>query len=639
MLLAALDGTIVATALPTIVGELGGLESLAWVVTAYLLAQTVVTPLYGKLGDLYGRKIVLQSAIVLFLVGSILCGMAGSMLQLILFRGIQGLGGGGLMVTAQAVVGDIVPPRDRGRYQGIFGAVFGVSSVAGPLLGGYFTTHLSWRWIFYINVPLGLVALGVIAVTLPSRPDRVRHAVDYVGASLLAVALSAVVIFTDLGGVHYAWTSAPMLVLAVVAGATLLGFVLAELRAPEPVLPLRLFRNRTFTLTVLVGLVVGIAMFGSVTYLPLFLQVVNGATPTGSGLQMVPMMGGMLFTSILSGQLISRWGRYRIFPIVGTAVMAVGLYLLSRMDADTSVTRAAVDMMVLGLGLGMVMQVLVIAVQNSVDYRDLGVATSGATLFRLIGGSLGTAVFGAIFASGLQRNLAVMLPPEARAEAAGTGAGLSPQLLAQLDPALRAIYVDAFTASLRTVFLVAMVIALVGFVLTWFVPERPLRETVAAVAGDVGKEAEELFPMPSDANAVRRLERALSLLATRDVKRDYIRRVVARAGVDLSGYAGWLLVRLDQHPGASPQWIASRYGADPVRTAAAEEELRLKGMVHTGDDGSLQPTRDGCTALAALATARREHLREVLADWPPETREQVAARLAELVPEPRAPAA
>jgi EmrB/QacA subfamily drug resistance transporter len=401
MLLGALDSTIVATALPTIVGELGGLERLAWVVTAYLLAQTVVTPIYGKLGDLYGRKIVLQVGIVIFLVGSALCGASGSMLQLISFRALQGLGGGGLIVTTQAVVGDIVPPRERGRYQGIFGAVFGVSSIAGPLLGGYFTTNLSWRWIFYINLPLGLLAFGVIAATLPSLEERVRHEIDYLGAALLAIALSALVILTDLGGVTYPWDSAQIIVLAVIAIAGLIGFVLAERRAAEPVLPLRLFENRTFTVTAAIALIVGFALFGSVTYLPLFLQVVGGASPTGSGLQMLPMMGGMLLTSIASGQLISRWGRYKPFPIVGTAVMAVGLFLLSTMSPETTVTGASINMLVLGLGLGMVMQVLVIVVQNAVDYSDLGVATSGATLFRLIGGSLGTAIFGAIFASRL----------------------------------------------------------------------------------------------------------------------------------------------------------------------------------------------------------------------------------------------
>ncbi len=627
MLLAALDGTIVATALPTIVGELGGLSRLGWVVTAYMLAQTVVTPLYGKLGDLYGRKIILQSAVVIFLIGSVLCGMSQSMMQLIIFRAIQGVGGGGLMVTAQAVIGDIVPPRERGRYQGIFGAVFGVSSVAGPLLGGYFTTHLTWRWIFYINLPLGLVSLAVIAITLPRNPQRVSRAIDYIGASLLAVALSAIVLFTDLGGVTYPWDSPQMIGLAALAILTLVGFVWAEARAQEPVLPLHLFRNRTFTLTAAIGLVVGVAMFGSVTYLPLFLQVVNGATPTGSGLQMVPMMGGMLFTSIIAGQLISRWGKYKIFPIMGTAVMALGLYLLSRMDATTSVTQASLDMMVLGLGLGMVMQVLIIAVQNSVPYADLGVATSGATLFRLIGGSLGTAVFGAIFAAGLQRNLAQMLPAGTPSGLARSGGGgLSPQMLAALDPELRTIYITAFTDSLNTVFLVAMGIALIGFVITWFVPEHPLRESVAAMAGDVGKEAEELFPMPSDANSLRRLERALSLLATRETKREYIRRVVEGAGVDIDPYAAWLLVRLEQHPERATAWIVDRYDADPQRAARAEAELLSRGLLEI-HDGQRSITSAGRELLAALERARRDRLQALLAEWAPEDREELVGRV------------
>jgi EmrB/QacA subfamily drug resistance transporter len=488
MLLAALDGTIVATALPTIVGELGGLGQLAWVVTAYLLAQTIVTPLYGKLGDLYGRKIILQTAIGIFLLGSALCGISQSMGQLILFRAIQGLGGGGLLVTAQAVVGDIVPPRDRGRYQGIFGAVFGVSSIAGPLLGGYFTTQLNWRWIFYINLPLGVLALGVIAITLPARPDRVKRAIDYVGAALLAVTLSGIILFTDLGGTTYPWGSPLMITLAVTVVLALVAFLFVESRAKEPIMPLRLFRNRTFTVTVVSGAIVGVAMFGSVTYLPLFLQIVTGASPTGSGLRMIPMMGGMLVTSILSGQLISRWGRYRIFPITGTAVMTLGLLLLSRMDATTTVLRASLDMMVLGLGLGMVMQVLVIAVQNEVDYRDLGVATSGVTLFRLIGGSFGTAFFGAIFAAGLERNLRKMLPGGLTG-GSGHGMGISPRILADLDPALRAVYIDAFTSSLRVVFLTASAIAVVGFGLTWLVPERPLRGSVAVPVTRIGEDA------------------------------------------------------------------------------------------------------------------------------------------------------
>lgn len=497
MLLAALDSTIVATALPTIVGELGGLERLGWVVTAYLLAQTVVTPLYGKLGDQHGRKIVMQAAIVVFLVGSVLCALATDMTQLIVFRGIQGLGGGGIMVTTQAVVGDIVPPRDRGRYQGIFGAVFGISSIAGPLLGGYFTTQLSWHWIFYINIPFGILALVVIGLTLPRRTERVRHSIDVAGITLLATALSAIVLFADLGGIAYAWTSPLMIGLVATSVLALGGFVLAERRAKEPVLPLELFRNRTFVLTAAIGGIVGVALFGSVTYLPLFLQVVNGATPTGSGLQILPLMGGMLITSIASGQMISRWGRYRIFPIVGTILMSIGLLLLSRMDATTSSGTASFNMLVLGLGMGSIMQVLLIAVQNAVDHSQLGVATSGATLFRLIGGSLGTAVFGAIFASGLTTRVA-------QAFAGTTGplpssANISPSSIAALPPAARAVYVEAFTTSMSTVFLAAMAIAVVASVLAWFVPEIPLRRSFAAKAADVAHDTESVFPMPTDA--------------------------------------------------------------------------------------------------------------------------------------------
>jgi EmrB/QacA subfamily drug resistance transporter len=498
LLLAALDSTIVATALPTIVGEMGGLTHLSWVVTAYLLAQTVVTPLYGKLGDLYGRKKVVQVGIVIFLVGSALCGIARSMTQLIVFRAVQGLGGGGLMVTTQAVVGDVVPPRDRGRYQGIFGAVFGLSSIAGPLIGGYFTTHLSWRWIFYINIPVGIVAILVLAATLPSISTRVSHAVDYAGAALLATALSTTIVVTDLGGLTYPWNSPLILVLIAVAVVSTAAFIFVENRASEPVLPLRLFRNRTFVISVLVGLIVGFALFGSVTYLPLFLQVVKGDSPTTSGLRMIPMMGGMLVTSIISGQLISRRGRYKIFPIIGTAVMVLGLFLLSRMRADTSLGMTAVLMMTLGLGLGMVMQVLVLAAQNSVDYKDLGVATSGATLFRLIGGSVGTAALGAIFASRLHDNLARTLPASMSGAAGEAGANVSPRAIAALEPAVRELYTSSFTASLNTVFLVATFIGLAGFLLTWLMPETPLRETVAARAGAINEEIGEVFPRPGD---------------------------------------------------------------------------------------------------------------------------------------------
>src|SRR6266516_2767571 len=364
MLLAALDQTIVATALPTIVGDLGGLDHLAWVVTAYLLASTVSTPLWGKLGDLYGRKPLFQGAIVLFLAASALAGLSRGMDQLIAFRALQGLGGGGLLVTAQGIVGDLAPPRDRGRYQGIFGAVFGLASVAGPLLGGFFVDNLSWRWVFYVNLPVGAVALVVTTLVLRQPERRVQHTVDYLGTVLL-------------------------------------GFVAAERRAAEPVLPLGLFQSRVFSLAGAISFVVGFGLFGAVTFLPLFLQIVQGASPTVSGLRMLPIMLALLLTSIASGQLISRWGRYRVFPIAGTAVLAVGLLLLSRLEPSSSVLRSSLGMLVLGLGLGMVMQVLVLVVQNAVEYRDLGAATSATTFFRSVGGSFGVAVFGTVFASRL----------------------------------------------------------------------------------------------------------------------------------------------------------------------------------------------------------------------------------------------
>jgi EmrB/QacA subfamily drug resistance transporter len=620
MLLAALDSTIVSTALPTIVSELGGLEHLAWVVTVYLLAQTIVTPIYGKLGDLYGRKIVLQSAIVLFLVGSALCGLSQNMTQLIVFRAIQGLGGGGLTVTTQAVVGDIVPPRDRGRYQGIFGAVFGLASIAGPLLGGYFTTHLSWRWIFYINLPLGVAALVVLAATLPSIAKRAVRAIDYTGAALLAVVLSAITLISDIGGTAYSWSSPLAIGLIAVSLIALVLFAFVERGAVEPVLPLHLFRQQTFVVTSAIGLIVGFALFGSVTYFPLYLQVVKGVSPTASGLEMIPMMGGMLVTSISSGQLISRTGRYKIFPVLGTAVMTLGLFLLSRLTPSSTNTVASLLMLVLGIGLGMVMQVLVIAVQNAADYRDLGVATSGATLFRLIGGSLGTAILGAIFAVRLDANLARLLPPGTSAGAAAHN--MSVQAVLRMPLSVRAAYAEAFTASLGTVFFVATVVCAVGFALCWMLPERPLRATVAAAAGATGNEAGEAFGRPSGPDAIAaRLYAALSSLADRDVQREHIVRIVERAGENLSPLAAWLLVQIERHPETDPAHIARGRSIPPERVSEALRELRDRGLiVDSVGDGKQRDklTSSGCDVIDRLASARRAHLSELAEEWDPE---------------------
>src|SRR5581483_2306572 len=496
MLLAALDSTIVATALPTIVSELGGLAHISWVVTAYLLAQTVVTPLYGKLGDLYGRKRVMQSAIVLFLAGSALSGLSGTMFQLILFRAVQGLGGGGIVVTTQAVVGDIVAPRERGRYQGIFGGVFGLASIAGPLIGGYFTSNLNWRWIFYVNLPIGAVALAVIAFALPARRRRAQHRIDYAGAALLAAALAGVVLVCDIAGTVYPWNSPIVIGSSIATAAACALFIFVEQRAPEPVLPLGLFKNRTFVVACGVGIVVGFALFGAVTYMPIFFQVVKGGSPTRSGLEMVPMMAGMLVTSIVSGQIISRAGRYRLFPILGTAVATLGLFLISRLAADSAVFSASMRMLVLGLGLGGVMQILIMAVQNAVDYADLGAATSGATLFRLVGGSIGTAVLGAIFSA----SLAGALPS---GTALGDVAAFGPETLARIAPDLRATYTDALMTSLNTMFFVAAVVGLAGFALAWLLPDQPLKKTLAAGAAEgAGRSAGRAFAQPTTGDSL-----------------------------------------------------------------------------------------------------------------------------------------
>lgn len=633
MLLAALDSTIVATALPTIVGEFGGLAHISWVVTAYLLAQTIVTPIYGKLGDLYGRKRVLQVAIVIFLIGSALCGLSQSMSHLIIFRAVQGLGGGGLMVTTQAVVADIVPPRARGRYQGIFGAAFGFASIAGPLVGGYFTTHWTWRWIFYINLPVGIIALVVLAATLPAQSSYARHAIDYIGAAVLALTLASIVLFTDLGGTVYGWSSPVMIGLIVLAVAGLIAFVLVERRAREPILPLQLFRTRDVWVTSVVGLIVGFALIGSVTYLPVFLQIVKGLSPTESGLRMVPLMAGTLVTSILAGQLVSRTGKYKLFPIIGTTIVTISLLLISRMTAETSTLAASFNMLLLGLGLGFVMQVLIIAVQNAVDYRELGVATSNAILFRFIGGSLGTALLGAVLATQLHANAQRLMPGTAALDL------ISPQALAGFSSSVRGAYIEAFVASLSTVFLVAAVIAFFGLLVALLLPERPLRETIAAAAeSDIGGEIAQTFAMPTDTDSREKLLRGLAVLADRDVRRRYIASIVTRADVDLSPAAAWLLVQIERERGVDVNELGRRGKVNAKNLQAATEELLHKSLIAAESVANVyRLTGAGCEIYNRLVAARREHLAELWPEWSPKKREEVAEilrRLArELIPE------
>ncbi len=458
-LMAALDATIVATALPTIAGDLGGLNHISWVATAYLLAETVAVPLYGKMGDLFGRRIVLQVGLVIFLIGSALCGLSTSFFELVAFRAVQGLGGGGLMVSAQAAIGDVVAPRDRGRYQGIFGAVFGFATVVGPLLGGAITTNLSWRWIFYVNLPIGALALVVLAVTLPAGVARTSHAIDYWGTALLAIALVAVVLMVTLGGTTYPWVSAPVFILGavtVVAGGV---FLHIERRAAEPVFPPHLLKERIFVAAGVVALLVGFAMFGAITFLPLYYQGGAAASrPAASGLEILPLMAGLLLTSIAGGVVVSRTGRYRLFPIVGTAIMTLGLFLLSRLSPHSSSAFAVASMFVAGFGIGLVMQVLVVAVQNSVSYKDLGVATSGNTLFRNIGSALGTAVIGTVFAAELATRLRAAFPNAPSGQL--NTSHLSSAALANLPPAAHAAILQAYSAALDKAFKVAGLVSI-----------------------------------------------------------------------------------------------------------------------------------------------------------------------------------
>jgi EmrB/QacA subfamily drug resistance transporter len=610
LLLAALDQTIVSTALPTIVSDLGGLEHLSWVVTAYLLASTAATPLWGKLGDQYGRKRLFQTAIVIFLIGSALCGMAQNMPQLIAFRAVQGLGGGGLIVLSMAIVGDVVSPRERGRYQGLFGGVFGATSVLGPLLGGLFTQHLSWRWVFYINLPVGVIALAVIATALRIPRKAAHHVIDYLGTFLIAAVATCLILVASLAGTTWGWGSTQIVGLILLGIGLAVAFVAVERRAAEPVLPLKLFRIRTFTLSAVISFIVGFAMFGAMTYLPTFLQVVHGVTPTMSGVHMLPMVFGMLLSSTASGQIVSRTGRWKVFPITGTGVTALGLLLLHRLDENSSTAEMSVCFFVFGLGLGLVMQVLVLIVQNAVAYEDLGVATSGATFFRSIGASFGVAIFGTVFAGRLTDKLTdafrgVRLPTGISVDTLTA----DPRGIGSLPPALREPTLHAYSSSITDVFLYAAPVALLGFALAWFLKEDKLRASVTAP--DV---TETLASNPVERSSYDEVCRALSVLGTREGRREIYRTITDRAGYDLLPAASWMLLRIKKYGSADPGLLAERTPVPLSVVIPASRQIEERGLADR-DGPDLVLTATGREAAERLAMAREESLAELLGDW------------------------
>jgi EmrB/QacA subfamily drug resistance transporter len=486
MFLAALDQTIVSTALPTIVGDLGGLNHLSWVVTAYLLASTVSTPIYGKLGDMIGRKPIFLAAILIFLAGSMLSGLSQTMGELIAFRAVQGVGAGGLMVSAQAIIADIVPPRERGRYMGLIGSVFAVASVAGPLLGGFLVDNLSWRWVFYVNMPIGALAVAIVVFRLHLHTPSIRHKIDVLGAVLLAAGVAALTMVATWGGSEYAWGSDRILGLGAAGLILLAVFIWWETRATEPIIPLRLFRSRVFTVASVMGFTIGMAMFGAIVFIPLFLQLVYGASATSSGLRMLPLMAGLLIASIASGRVISRIGRYRPFPIAGTAILVVGMYLLSLLKVGTAPWLASVFMLVVGVGIGLVMQVLVIVVQNDVGPGEIGVATSTATFLRSMGGSFGVAIFGEIFASRLADQLHTL--PASVTSKLGSGVHLNPEQAKRLPPEAHTLFLHAFSNALHGVFLFGMAMAALPFLLSWLLKEVPLRTTLGRGAPQLASE-------------------------------------------------------------------------------------------------------------------------------------------------------
>ncbi|BCO35832.1 MFS transporter [Mycobacterium heckeshornense] len=538
MLLAALDQTIVATALPTIVADLGGAGHQSWVVTSYLLASTIVTALVGKFGDLFGRKAVFQAAVVFFVVGSVLCGLSRSMITLVLARALQGIGGGGLTVTATALIGEVIPLRERGRYQGALGAVFGVTTVIGPLLGGYFTDHLTWRWAFWINVPVSAVVFFVAAAAIPALADRTRSTIDYAGIVLVGLGAAGLTLATSWGGTTYPWGSATIIGLFAGSVLALAVFVWVESRVAEPILPTRLFGSPVFTVCCVLSFVVGFAMLGALTFLPTYMQFVDGVSATTSGLRTLPMVAGMLTTSMGSGVLVGRTGRYKIFPVAGTVVMAVAFTLMSRMSSSTPAWRQSLYLIILGAGIGLCMQVLILIVQNTSRFEDLGVATSGVTFFRTIGSSFGAAIFGSLFTNFLHSRIG----PALAASRAPAVAASSPEALRHLPHDMAGPIVAAYAASLTQVFLWAVPVAVAGFVLALLLKEVPLRD-IGNRAADIG----DGFAMPTTQTPDEMLETAIGRLLRRGAPGMRLRSIAMRPDCRLDVAELWALLQINRY--------------------------------------------------------------------------------------------